>query len=446
MKKLSKIIVILLLISVMLSTMFLLKKDEKVYDSNEKVKLNLISMMIEQEDGTYKQTNDENINFNKYVLNTKKSGCENGGSITWNEDNQKIESSLLTSDKCYVYFDIFDFIESCNAGKEDNLSCEIIKNKDNSLIYHDGLSDYDGQANVNLEAKDYSFRYSGGNPNNYLCLKNDETICSEDNLYRIIGLFKNEDNHYEIKVIKRIASSIVLGTNENLPNSAYKTERNEEFNYYYWNSANGITDGTGNGNMWQYSNLNNANLNGYFYSYLTDTLKINKNKIVKHKFITGGFSTIGNAYTTYQSELGENRETKIGSNACYNAGDTKTIRICQSDDVNFDAFIGLLYVSDFGYAAYPTAWNINLSSETEYSTSENKNNNWIIKDGNSHWTISRQSSSGHLVYDISYMGVVKNPYVDSSISGISAKPVFYLNSNVKKLSGTGSRDNPYRII
>ena len=47
--------------------------------------------------------------------------------------------------------------------------------------------------NIVLDAEDYSYRYAGANPNNYVCFGSDVTPCPEDNLYRIIGVFDGQD-------------------------------------------------------------------------------------------------------------------------------------------------------------------------------------------------------------------------------------------------------------
>ena len=53
---------------------------------------------------------------------------------------------------------------------------------ENGLYYHDGTGTYG-----TLEAGDNSYRYAGASPNNYVCFGTNDEICSEDNLYRIIG-------------------------------------------------------------------------------------------------------------------------------------------------------------------------------------------------------------------------------------------------------------------
>ena len=55
---------------------------------------------------------------------------------------------------------------------------------ENDLYYHD--------ADLANGAQDSSYRYSGANPNNYVCFGATGADCqNEDNQYRIIGVFNN---------------------------------------------------------------------------------------------------------------------------------------------------------------------------------------------------------------------------------------------------------------
>ena len=62
------------------------------------------------------------------------------------------------------------------------------------MYYHDGQGTY---TNASQEAGDNSYRFSGANPNNYVCFGSDAATCPNDNLYRIIGVFDGE-----VKLIK----------------------------------------------------------------------------------------------------------------------------------------------------------------------------------------------------------------------------------------------------
>lgn len=123
MKKLSKIIFVCLLITIILSIIFFLSKNEKVLKNKDNTKTNFISMMVEQTDGTYKENTNVNFVSEGYIFNPQKSGCENGGTLVWNKRYEKVEASLLTSDKCYAYFDIYSYEKYCSYGYEDSLAC-----------------------------------------------------------------------------------------------------------------------------------------------------------------------------------------------------------------------------------------------------------------------------------------------------------------------------------
>ena len=62
---------------------------------NENVKTdssNFISMMLENENGEYIEKTDLKFPIENYLFNPKASGCENGGTLSWNNEKQKIIS------------------------------------------------------------------------------------------------------------------------------------------------------------------------------------------------------------------------------------------------------------------------------------------------------------------------------------------------------------------
>ena len=255
MKRFLSIIFLFLLITIILDKLIVInKREEKVLININKNENNFISMMVENEEGKYIEKTDITFPKENYIFNPKASGCENGGTLSWNKEKEKVEASLITSDKCYAYFDKYDFIKSCKFGYEDNLSCDLIKNKDKTLIYHDGKCDYEGEENCDLEAGDNNYRYAGADSDvhNYVCFGSDEDICPEDNLYRIIGIFDGN-----IKLIKATIGTVKeLGTE-----GAYSGEDNTY-------AKNSLTDVN---NDWRESVLNKENLNSYYLTtYLSD--------------------------------------------------------------------------------------------------------------------------------------------------------------------------------
>ena len=233
--------------------------------------------------------------------------------------------------------------------------------------------------NSSLEngAGDNSYRYAGAsnNVNNYICLGSDATTCPDANLFRIIGVFGDQT-----KVIR--AKSV--GDKK-------------------WN--------TSKANAWSSSSLNTY-LNG---EYLTN-LGTLADKIATTTWKVGGGSSTylyDVPTTAYQYEVGSSAST-----------------------TTYEAKIGLMYASDYGFAASSSAWTTKLSS---YSSNTSKN--WLYL-GSYEWTISRYSGGTTGAFVVGGSGGVGSDAVTSSCA---ARPSFNLESSVKYVSGSGTIENPIRI-
>lgn len=366
--------------------------------SKQIINSNSLTMMYETEyqSGEYQVSTETTWPQEGYTFNEALSKCENGGVLTWDDENKKVLLQTNTSDKCYVYFD-----------KEPNtLASYIINNVytgtdgENGLYYHDGFGTY---TNADQEAGDYSYRYSGANPNNFVCFGSDEVTCPVDNLYRIIGVFNNQ-----VKLIKsNFANSDLLGSDG---------ANNGNSNLYYWAYKVSFTS-TGR-NDWNKSDLNKINLNQNF---------------------------IFNIGTTWSSKI-ETYNWKIGGNTNDNIVNTTVKNSFINEIVNpstntiHEAKIGLMYASDYGYATSPDNWTTNLGN---LNNDINTNNNWMFK-GTSEWTITRLSNSSIDAIFISSTGYVSSAVLDA-LSSLNIRPTFYLNPDVQYISGTGTQTDPYRI-
>ncbi len=224
-------------------------------------------------------------------------------------------------------------------------------------------------------AGDNSYRYAGASDsvNNYICLGSDAATCPDANLFRIIGVFGDKT-----KVIRAKSA----GTQ--------------------------IWDKNGS-NTWSTSSLNTY-LNG---TYLT-SLGTLADKIAITTWKVGG----GNITDVVPAAVYKN---EVGSSA-------------SSTTVNKK--IGLMYVSDYGFAASQEAWTTKLSS---YKSNTSKN--WLFL-GSSEWTISRNSDFSNyafVVYDDGYVF----DYIVSGSYGV--RPSFNLLSSVTYASGSGTSSDPIRI-
>ena len=163
---------------------------------------------------------------------------------------------------------------------------------------------------------------------------------------------------------------------------------------------------SGNSNVWSSSDINNT-LNRTYLNSLGSTWS---SKIATHTWYVGG-------HTTYNATAKE----------FYNA---------ESSGTTWNGKVGLMYVSDYGYAANSNAWSDDLSNYNDYIST-----NWLFLDS-SEWTITPYSSNSSSVFNVSISG---NLYFSDASFGYSARPVFYLNSNVALENGTGSSSDPYRL-
>ena len=285
----------------------------------------------------------------------------------------------------------------------------------NGLYLHDGVGTY---TNATEEAGDNSYRYSGSNPNNFVCFGSDSETCENDNLYRIIGVFDGE-----VKLIKYdYANSNMLGTdgdyNTNTFSGTTPTYRGNHttINRYYWNNQTST-------NTWSESGLNTINLNTNYINYLNGIDTKWTNMIASHDYQVGG-NTWENIITTVGKQKYENELVNPAT-----------------DDIEH-AKIGLMYVSDYSYAADPNYWTTEMYREDGQDYRLATTSNWMYM-GLWEWTISRYSGSAVYSFYVDTTGVVGNFYVSTIF--LVARPVFYLSFNVAYDSGIGTIVDPIRL-
>ena len=422
-------------------------------NSNNQTKITKgISMNLEQTAGAgdYKQVTQSNWPGDDYAFNAELSKCENGSTLSWDNTKNVVVFSGNVTDKCYVYFDKYVLpvindvtVEVAYTSVHVKVDASEGSNKIEGYYYYLGqrpvqlngnneytytnltlgnhpisiiirVRDTKGKFSIAYEKKiilsdltlinyvksqytgtqgknniyyhdsslangagDNSYRYAGASDsvNNYICLGSDATTCPDANLFRIIGVFGDKT-----KVIRAKSA----GTQ--------------------------IWDKNGS-NTWSTSSLNTY-LNG---TYLT-SLGTLADKIATTTWKVGGGSSTylyDVPKTAYQYEVGSGAST-----------------------TTHDAKIGLMYVSDYGFAADQSGWTTKLSS---YNSNTSKN--WLYL-GSTELTISRSSDDTTRVFRVSSTGNVNYYLVADSYA---VRPSFNLESSVKYVSGSGSMSDPVRV-
>ena len=309
-----------------------------------------------------------------------------------NKDSSVSATSLATKNRTLV-----DYVKSLYTGTQGA----------NNIYYHD--------ASLTNGAGDNSYRYAGANPNNYVCFGSNVTPCPTDNLYRIIGVFG--DN---VKLIKYdYANSNLLGTDGDYStdtftkssSSLYKGELTT-INRYKWNNST-------QKNTWSESNLNKVNLNTNYLNNIG--------------------TTWSNLIEDTTWKVSGHTKERVTPKEMYTAEITKATKTYGPE--NGTSKIGLMYVSDYGFAAAPSAWAFQLYY---YENSSITPVNWMYM-GLSDWTITPYSSNSYDVFNASGngnggLGTIKAYY------GHFVRPVLYLKASVAYAGGSGTKDSPITLV
>ena len=346
--------------------------------------------------------------------------------------NREITTTSKKEEKWNITITFVNYDENQNGNAGKSMSAKVMIQKEeekvfladyvkslytgtqgeNSIYYHD--------SSLTNGAGDSSYRYSGANPNNYVCFGTNTTPCPTDNLYRIIGVFGNN-----VKLIKYdYATSALLGTDgeyqgTGTPNSSYYKGSLTTINTYYWNNST-------QKNTWSESLLNKTNLNTNFINNIGTEWA---NKIATTTWKVGGntYANIRDVIpaTAYQNEIANPVTTNTTDNA-----------------TEYSAKIGLMYISDYGFGADPSAWTTALYNyDGSVNGSTIRSLNWMHM-GYYDWTLSRTADGSGNAFGVYLDGYVNDISVNNYFA---VRPSFNLESSITYVSGSGSASDPMVI-
>ncbi len=376
--------------------------------------LNGLKTIAENYTITSNSSNDYNYqdwNFSVTFINLDTNQVENEG-------KELKAEIIMQQDKMVTSLD-----EVCTNG--DNLANCITTLSQKSVsgatkIYHH-------DTNLENGANDNSYRYAGPSDkvNNFICFGSTTSPCPTDNLYRIIGVIDDK-----VKLIKYdYMTTEELGTDgdyysETTPDTNYYKGSLSAISEYYWNYKADTTINNGWGsNTWSTSLFNKVNLNTNFINYLGTTWA---NKIATTTWKVGG-NTRDNIANTIPSVAYQN---EIVNPDATNSTDNAT---------EYQAKIGLMYVSDYGFAVSPSAWTRELYY---YWQEDITSKNWMYM-GFPEWTISRWSDYSYSVFNVGRGGDLGNNLtVPSRYAGRAS---FNLVSSITYKSGSGTMSDPITI-
>ena len=237
-------------------------------------------------------------------------------------------------------------------------------------------------------------------------------------------------------------------------NEVYTTDGENGLYYHDADLTNGAND-----NSYRYSG---ANPNNYvkFNNELWRIIGVinGKVKIIRNEAITTRTYTDNNKNDYVESSLynylnGEYLNTlvdvadAIDNNYWYVPSDEEIVNTLTANGVyslelgeNSNAYgavyskVGLLYISDYAYAAAPGDW---VKKVNEYNTA----NNWL-KNGTNMWTMVRDFNNIKNFFYIDTNGNVASGEITNTYS---VRPVVVLSNSNRYISGSGSETDPFII-
>ena len=277
------------------------------------------------------------------------------------------------------------------------------------------------------------YRYYGPSPNNYICLDMEgQSTCPDKHLYRIIGsIYEEKENTNRIKVIK--ATPLTDGTT-----SAFSWDYTSSGSYNnIWatitsgNYSNSLTSGS------QLMKLLNSGAwwNGTSGSYYNSSTTATTVNFTNYKLSDKAKSYI----STSRYYLGGYNNNPPITNEMYGY-ERGTLRYNTDRPLYWDGMVGLMYPSDYGYAAGNTCVNGTKLYDYEGGC---MNKDWLYISNTYQWLMSPFSGdSSHAFRVISSGFVGLNHYVNYANV---VRPVFYLNSSASISEGEGTSTDPYIV-
>ena len=359
--------------------------------------ISISQLEVDVNKNNYKKLYNKQINQGEkhlYRLRTWIDDTKDLYTETSNDGNHTLEmKDVIYKFKVNVYT-VLDNEETIITGADTLI--KLTDNKDNSGLYtitHPA----DSTLQIGNDKDITEYRYRGASPKNYVTFNNET--------WRIIGIFPTDDGTGKIE-------------------NRIKIVRNESIGKKYWD--------TGESNNWARPATLNTELNTTYLNNLSLTAQ---SMIGDAKYYLGGkkpTSNSGYADTPLQFYSYERKIQNTKSNEFY----------YDKNPNSWVGKLGLMYVSDYGYASS------NCENKKLYDANSPSNDiracndtNWLYNIKTNEWLLPQDSSYNISAFGVHSVGLAYDSRVYDNQS--AARPVLYLNSDVKIIVGHGTSTDPY---
>jgi prepilin-type N-terminal cleavage/methylation domain-containing protein len=369
---------------------------------------------IEKQDAVYQAPTAKTLTYTGTAQTLINEGQSETGTMYYKLGNDgEYQTSVPTATDAgeyIVYYKVVSSDSKYNDLEEQSISVTI-----SGLNLVSKITTLAGSDTTNLaydKTSDNNIRYIGANPDNYICF---DTSCSNGK-WRVIGVMNN------------------ITTAANGTKSLVKIIRAESVGKYVWDDSYNEDYGNGYGvNDWSNASLQtNLNSGTIYTSYI---------KKYNSFFETVTWNLGGtDSYTNSSNGLASHFYSYERGTNTYSEGKVK-----------WSAKIGLMYPSDYGYATSggsttnrATCLAKELYSWYDSNISDCKNNDYLYLKANE-WTITASTADSNLAFVVYSTGRIFSNYDVSVNNYYAVRPVGYLISNTKILSGSGTSSSPWII-
>ena len=377
------------------------ESDIKAYLTDENNNILVEPVIISELEDNSKITNAKTIYQNNFTYNNSNEKQTHTYRLRiWLKDNvdlSKYTTKTETENGTNVTLENHTFKFKVNVNTYEsgaaNTLIALTNNKDDSGLYTI-THEKDSTLQIGTNEGITEYRYRGASPKNYVTFNNE--------VWRIIGVFPVDDG---------------TGNIEN----RIKLIRNASVGTQLWNSTQ--VSSTSSYNNWTGATLKTY-LNTTYYNTLSNIDE--QSMIGNAKYYLGGYTQS----TGISKDMMYQYERKISGSNTYYYG---------TNPNSWTGKIGLMYISDYGYAASDTCTS-NLSS---YNDETCTSNNWLYNIKKNEWLLPQRSNYSGDVFNIDADGLVG--FNSASNNNYAVRPTLYLKPNVQIMDGDGTSSNPYKF-
>ena len=191
--------------------------------------------------GEYQVSTDSEWLGDEYIFNETLSKCENGSTLSWNNDTQRIVMQTNSSDKCYIYFDKYNMPQvtevTATEVTSDSITISVTASGgDGSIVsYHYSINN---EEYISSSNNSYTFENLDAGSNYDISIYVIDRNGRYSDIYNI-NISSNKNIITFRLFSKHVTTLTLIGTYNADEGMTWEEWVNSEYNIYGWFISNG---------------------------------------------------------------------------------------------------------------------------------------------------------------------------------------------------------------